>query len=126
MTREKLVGVLWSDRADGHARNSLRQALVALRRDLAEVDPSPILIEGDSLAIDPKGVSVDVSAFERLAATTEADDLRRAGEIYAGDLLDGIAVHDPGFEEWVAMERNRLRQLAITAVHRLVGSLVGF
>jgi len=125
VTREKLVGILWSDRADGHARNSLRQALVALRRDLAGVDPSPLLIEGDSLAIDPMAVSVDVSAFERLAATTEVDDLRHAAGMYAGDLLDGIAVHDRGFEEWLAVERNRLRLMAITALDQLAGSLSG-
>jgi TolB-like protein len=31
--------------------------------------------------------------------------------LYRGDLLDGIAVRDPAFEDWLLVERERLRQL---------------
>src|SRR5262249_47987700 len=31
--------------------------------------------------------------------------------LYRGDLLDGIGVHDPAFEEWLLIERQRLRHL---------------
>ena len=64
-SREKLVGLLWSDRGDAQARSSLRQA-VALRRDLAEADPGISIAKGDTVAIAPSAISTDVAKFERI------------------------------------------------------------
>src|SRR5262249_13620073 len=50
-TRDKLTGLLWSDRGDEQARNSLRQALTELGRILADVDPSPLVKGRDTLAL---------------------------------------------------------------------------
>src|SRR5262245_54214626 len=69
-TRERLTGLLWSDRADEQARNSLRQALVSLRKDFAALDADPLLLTGDRVGLDPKAVSVDVVEF--LAASASA------------------------------------------------------
>jgi TolB-like protein len=119
-TREKLAGLLWSDREDTQARGSLRQALVALRRDLDETDQAPLIFEGDAVAIAPSSVSTDIAEFERLAASTVADDLRQAAELYEGDLMDGIAVQDPAFEDWLSIERSRLRDIATSILERLI------
>src|SRR5215510_4686551 len=54
--RDRLVGLLWSERDDEHARNSLRQALVALRRDLNGVGSSPLVVADDAVALDPSRV----------------------------------------------------------------------
>ena len=43
-SREKLIGILWSDSGSQHARNNLRQVLFGLRRDLASV---PLLLQTD-------------------------------------------------------------------------------
>src|SRR5215469_16725759 len=120
LTREKLVGLLWSDRGDSHGRNSLRQNLVLLRRDLAGVNPRPVVFDGDTLTLDTNIVEVDVAKFERLATSTVAADLQQAAATYAGDLLDGISISDLAFDEWVSTERSRLRDVAISALGRLV------
>ena len=39
---------------------------------------------------------------------------------YVGDLLEGFAVRDPAFEEWLRDERQRYRELAIAALKKLV------
>src|SRR5215471_13717931 len=49
--REKLVALLWSDRAEEQARASLRQVLAELRRGLDE--PSPLRTEHDAVSLDP-------------------------------------------------------------------------
>src|SRR5262245_17131665 len=49
--REKLMALLWSDRAEEQARASLRQALADLRRVLGE--PSPLRTEHDAVGLDP-------------------------------------------------------------------------
>lgn len=44
----------------------------------------------------------------------------RAIDLYRGDLLEGLSVREPAFEEWLAAERERLRDLAVEALARLL------
>src|SRR5215469_845006 len=68
LTREKLISLLWSDRGQTQARNSLRQALAALRRDLDGIEPRPLTVDGDTVVLDGSALSTDIAAFEELAA----------------------------------------------------------
>jgi TolB-like protein/Tfp pilus assembly protein PilF len=119
-TRDKLVGLLWSDRADVQARNSLRQALTEIGKAFGATEPSPLIKARDTLALDPATMEVDALVFEQLAASDATSDLRRAAALYAGDLLDGLDTRDAAFEEWLAAERQRLRTLAATALKKLL------
>src|SRR5262250_1270562 len=69
LTREKLISLLWSDRGEAQARNSLRQALAALRRDLGGIEPPPLTVNGDTVIAHGSAVPTDVAAFEELAAS---------------------------------------------------------
>jgi DNA-binding SARP family transcriptional activator len=80
-TREHLATLLWGDRFDEQARNSLRQALYTLRKAVGES-----VVLGD----------------ERLSL---ADGLL---VVEAGDtLLDGFTAGAEGFDNWLAAERQR-------------------
>src|SRR5688500_4719531 len=81
-SREKLAALLWSDRGDKQAHSSLRQALVELGRAFEAIQLSPLIKRQDTIAIDPAAVEVDALAFERLAASDDADDLRNAAILY--------------------------------------------
>jgi TolB-like protein len=120
LPRDKLTGLLWSDRAEQQARSSLRQALFTLRRDLAGIEPIPLILEGDAIAIDASAASSDVGTFERLAASSTVDDMRQAAAVYGGDLLDSVMVQDQAFDEWLSVERSRLREIAIGVLSRLL------
>ena len=109
LSRDKLTGMLWSDRGEAQARSSLRQALLTLRRDLAGIEPAPLIFEGDAVGIDASVTSSDVTAFERLAASKAIDDLRQAVALYGGDFLDGIAARDQAFDDWLSVERTIAR-----------------
>src|SRR6185312_9678321 len=117
-TRDKIAALLWSDRGNAHARNSLRQVLVALRRDLADVAAKTLVIDGDLLAVDLTRLDVDAIAVERLLAEDRAEDLRELLRLYRGDLLDSFAIPDTAFEEWLGGERSRYREAVIAAIHR--------
>jgi adenylate cyclase len=125
LPREKLVNLLWSDRGDAQARGSLRQALVTLRRDLEGIDPPPLLFERDTIAGDAAAISSDVGEFQWLAASSAPEDLRQAATLYEGELLDGLAIRDAAFEEWLSGERDRLREIAITVLDRLAALSTG-
>jgi TolB-like protein len=62
----------------------------------------------------------DAVLFEQLLGEGTDDALERATTLYRGDLLDGIAVHDPSFADWLFVERQRLRQAAEDALTRLM------
>src|SRR5262245_461233 len=61
--RDKLASLLWGDTGDEQARQSLRQTLVALRRALPETRPPILVVDRDTLALDPDAVEVDGSVF---------------------------------------------------------------
>ena len=114
--RDKLAALLWGDTADEQARASLRQALFALRKAL----PAGALVsEGESLALDTAAVEVDVGTFERRVGEGTPEALA-AAELYQGDLLAGLAVTEAPFEEWLLGERERLRELALEGLAKLL------
>ena len=117
--RDKLTSLLWGDRGDVQARDSLRHTLVALRKILPE---RPTSLTGDrrAVALDPAAVDVDVVRFETLVKSASAKDLAEAAETYQGDFLEGFVLREPPFEEWLVAERERLRELALGALRRLL------
>src|SRR5215470_12728242 len=118
--RDRLANLLWSDRGDKQARDSLRQALTELRDAFADLNPPPLATHHDTVSIDRAAIDVDALEFERLARSNGADDLRRAAGLYGGDLLDGIGVKDPAFEEWLGGARRHYRELAISVFKKLL------
>jgi TolB-like protein len=119
MSRERLAHLLWGSRADEQARNSLRQALAALRKDVSAAGLSPIAASDSRVRLDPFLTEVDAVEFQRLAVSTETEALRAAAALYRGDLLADLDVASPAFEEWVRAERNRLADLAVHALEKL-------
>ncbi len=110
-SRERLAGLLWSEHGDRQARDSLKQTLVRLRRCLGGADGGVLRADRQSIALDGPAVDVDVLAFERLVGIGTLDLLAQATTIYRGDLLEGITICDPAFEDWLLIERQRLRHL---------------
>jgi TolB-like protein/Tfp pilus assembly protein PilF len=123
--RERLAGMLWSERGDRQARDSLKQSLVRLRRYLDTVDYSALRTDRQSIGLDPNLIGVDTIAFERLVRYDTIDALTQAIALYHGDLLQGIAIHDPVFEDWLLVERQRLRQLFERALSSLMTQALG-
>src|SRR3989442_1697792 len=118
--RGKLSALLWGGIRDESARNSLRQALFGLRKVLVPTSPPALVLEGDTVALDREAVNVDVAEFESLVSSGTPEVLERASGLYRGDLLAGIAVDEPPFEEWLRGERERLRELALETLAKLL------
>ena len=117
--RDKLAALLWGGMAEPQARRGLRQALFMLRKAVG-VEPSAVLIDGETVALDPASVEVDVVEFERLIAEGTPAALERAAGLYHGELLEGLALQEAPFEEWLLAERVRLHELALDALARLL------
>ena len=119
-SRDKLAGLLWSDRGDSQARDSLKQAIFKLRKSLDGVQPPPLVADREFVSLERAAVAVDVAEFEKLIGEGTMEALARAMALYRGDLLDGLDLRDAAFDEWLLMERQRLRDLAREALAKLV------
>ncbi|MCU0493773.1 MAG: tetratricopeptide repeat protein, partial [Chloroflexaceae bacterium] len=130
--RASLAALLWPEQDEQAARHSLSQALFSLRRTIDEDPANPLLLTSrDSVGINPNStIWLDVAEFQQLitpgSATTQR--LAAASDLYCGDFLEGFHSGDSlGFEEWMLLTRERLRQQACEALRQLsaAGSGVG-
>ncbi|MCB1376791.1 MAG: hypothetical protein KDK89_00255 [Alphaproteobacteria bacterium] len=114
-SRERLAGLLWPDRPEMQARQSLRQSLSSLRRFAV-----PILSDGrDLIALGP-GIACDARDFLRHCASQRLEDLRQVVSLHEGALMEDWTGQIKEFEEWLTVERARIAKLATEAVMKLL------
>src|SRR5205823_7517211 len=101
VSREKIASLLWSSTGPDQARQSLRQTLSTLRKELTELSPDAkiLLEENDLLGLDDSLVECDVAAFEPLVAAGTEESLLKASRLYRGDPLDGFQFNDDRFDQ---------------------------
>jgi DNA-binding SARP family transcriptional activator len=114
--RDKLATLLWGERADALAQDSLRHALSAIRRAFAV----SLLGDGQGVALAPDTADVDVARFQEAVSADTPESFERAADLYRGDLLEGLVVDEESFEAWLLVERERLRELVLEALARLL------
>ncbi|RAZ84342.1 alpha/beta hydrolase [Mesorhizobium hawassense] len=119
-SREKLAALLWSLNGEAQARMSLRQAVSSVRKAMSVSGGGRFLTEGANIALHLDDFDFDVARFEALAASPTPEDLEQAVAVYRGDLLDGLGLREEPFEEWLRVERERLRVIAVAALDRLI------
>jgi DNA-binding SARP family transcriptional activator/pimeloyl-ACP methyl ester carboxylesterase len=116
--RERLIGLLWGDRGDKQARHSLSQTLTAIRAAIGGAT-DPFIAERETVAIQPGTIGADVIDLAVLAERDDLDSLRAAADLCRGPLLEGFRIHDAAFDEWLAQERTRFHQLAVSVLTKL-------
>jgi DNA-binding SARP family transcriptional activator len=118
--REKLVALLWDDLPRDRGRSALRQAIFAIRQALDGEGVPGLIVQGDGVALNADAVCVDVGEFERAAGEGQLASLERAARLYGGDFLAGLPLTGKPFEDWLTVERERLREHAIETLARLL------
>ncbi len=142
--RDLLATLLWGEMSEADAKNNLRQVLTNLRK----LVDSHLLVTRDTIGFNLAADYVlDVEAFDRhLRASRDsqssdfqssdsqsdqltkqqAEHLQQAVALYRGDFLAGFFVRDaPEFEEWMLVQRARLHDRALYALHRLTSFQLG-
>ncbi len=119
-SREKLAELLWSNSAEEQARANLRQSLSALRKALNSDGAAYLTTDSDQISLAGPNIELDVALFEQLVAEATPEALKRAAELYKGDLLDGFSLKEDPFEAWARAERERLRHLASDMLTKLI------
>lgn len=126
--REVLAGTLWGKSSRTGSRKNLRQSLWHLQesRPPSAAEPPLLLVGKEWIQVNPRSIWLDVaeleSAYDQVRSTpgevlsdAQAPVLRRAVELYRGDLLEGW------HEEWCVFERERLRAMYLAMLEKLLG-----
>jgi TolB-like protein len=122
LTRTELCALFWPDRPSAHARNSLRQALAAIRKVLSgnTDDAGSMSLQSDleavRLSADPG--AIDVYAFRRGSHQGSRDGWIAAANAYRGDVLAGVELSED-VEQFVTSHRRGLNDQAQAIAERL-------
>ncbi len=113
--RDRVVGLLWPDLDQSHARAALRKAVHAIRSALGD---DVIVSRGDEdIALNAARVTCDAARF---AAAIEASRLAEALDLYDGELMPGFHLAECAeFDRWLEDERAAIRERASGAAWAL-------
>ncbi len=105
---------LWSESGEEQASASLRQALTDVRRSFGPSADKLLISDNFTVSLDLSRVKVD--ALDPTASADQGTDVDSAPE-----LLEGLDIADPEFEDWLTLERQVWRgRLENALVHREV------
>lgn len=114
-SRRHLAFCLWPDLREERARANLRKLYHQLRQALPQPD---LFLVADTQTLQWRADSpfcLDVAEFERAASCPDSvADWQRAIELYGDDLLPNC------YDDWIMLERERLRQMLLNVMERLL------
>jgi len=101
---------LWSESGEEQSSASLRQALTDVRRSLGRLADDLLISDNHTVSLNLGRIQVD--ALDPELAGSGDDDA-------APELLEGLDIGDPEFEDWLTLERQAWRsRLESSAVRR--------
>ena len=117
-SREGLASLLWGERAQTQARNSLSQALYEIRK-LEAASGTPI-VEGEPerVRIIEGAIDSDVDQFASLLR----DNALKAADFHTGEFLDGVDLRDQEFVNWLNSKRAEYQEALSDALRNLASS----
>jgi DNA-binding SARP family transcriptional activator len=116
--RDRLMSLLWADRAETQARNSLNQALYEIRRLETSAGAPFIERETGRIRLNSDSIDCDHLQFDARLGT----DPVNAADLREGDLLEGLDSASPDFADWVASQRTRTVNAWSTALRKFAKS----
>ncbi len=121
-TRDKLVGLLWSETEPARARASLRQSLYELRDAFAAVGFDGLATDTLRVVLDRSRIDVDVWAALDAATKGTPHPALLQSEQPIERLFEDLEMIDPAFRVWLLAKR---QSLADRLVQRLETALRG-
>lgn len=116
--REKLAGMFWPEASDAQARNNLRYTLWQIRKGLSRRDARPeMYLTADKITVTLAVWCDGAEMLRPLNGGSDAESLVRAASLYGGELLPGF------YEDWVVLDRERMRAAFESKVQKLLDVL---
>ena len=117
-SRERLVGLLWSESSEERARASLRQALHEIRNALQSSGFVGFRTDKLAIALDRAQIRVDLIDVLNAALLLERQNA-------LDDVLGDIEMADPLFQTWVVAKRQTIRDQIIRHLENALRAKTG-
>jgi DNA-binding SARP family transcriptional activator len=118
--RARLANLLWGDKEERLARQSLTQAISDIRKGFVGVPDNPLRSNHREVSLDISRFHVDALDLRDLAASNDPKDLEKAIALRVGEFLEGFNVQQDPFEDWLIAERARVNELVTGILRRLL------
>jgi DNA-binding SARP family transcriptional activator len=115
-TRERLVGLLWSESDEYRARASLRQVLHELRETFLEAGYEGLQIEKMLVELERDRLHVDLWEALREAEAQHAHPALMSAPGLMQTLLEGLDDIDPSFRVWLLAKRQTFHDRILRAL----------
>ncbi|HUB98004.1 MAG TPA: BTAD domain-containing putative transcriptional regulator, partial [Stellaceae bacterium] len=115
-TRERLVGLLWSESGEAQARAVLRQVIRELRGVFVHAGSNGLRINAHEIGFDKDSVEVDVWSIIRAVEVGEVHSMLLAQPHLTDELMTGLEDLDPAFRVWLLAKRHSLRDRLLRAL----------
>ncbi|HJU30713.1 MAG TPA: BTAD domain-containing putative transcriptional regulator [Hyphomicrobiaceae bacterium] len=112
-TRERLIGLLWSETEDGKARASLRQLLHCLREALGKAGVQGIVADKVYVGLNEALFTTDLDELMANVDRGGPEHQLFGDGSFAESFLRGYDDVDPAFGSWLAIKRENVRQALI-------------
>jgi predicted ATPase/DNA-binding SARP family transcriptional activator len=119
-TREYLASLLWPRSGEEQARASLRQELAILRKTLHVGNQQLLEARTEAIKLRRDLFSIDCYNLEKWATSEDYADTLKIPKVYQGELAAGLNIRSAPFDDWVWLERQRLQDLAITGLEKIL------
>ena len=130
VSRGKLSQILWSHTDQAHASMNLRQSLARIRKFQEQYELN--LIQGDATyvylnlsQVKAELLSIDLLDYINIAHKGGIEAVLGLCELYNGDLLNQNEPQNSDFDDWLDIERVRLRDDLITMLLAMVNRPTG-
>ena len=114
-TRERIVGLLWSESEETQARAVLRQVIRETREILSGFGAPAVRISPYDIGFEPGVLEVDVFDVVRAAEAGEVHPLLLDRPHLSDDLMAGLEDLDSAFRVWLLAKRHSLRDRVSSA-----------
>jgi DNA-binding SARP family transcriptional activator/Tfp pilus assembly protein PilF len=121
--REIVSELLWPDRGEKQARNSLKQELYVLRRDGFGVE-DVIATHDNALSLPPDRIACDVHELRALVLSGAQTSWQAIDGLYRAPLLSGFSPVSSEFDSFLASMRRALEGDVLCALGRLADDAV--
>ena len=112
-SRERLIGLFWSEAPEERARASLRQALHEIRNALVPTGFDGFRTDKLVVGLDRTRVRVDLIDVLKDAEGGSAHPLLLKQQNLVDDILAEVESSDPAFQTWVLARRQTIRDQLI-------------
>ena len=115
-TRERLVGLLWSETDEERARGSLRQTLRELRVLFLEAGYEGFRTDRLAIEFDPQTIDVDLWTVLREAEAGQAHPILLNRPHLIETMLEGFEDLDPSYRVWLLAKRQTIHGRLLRAL----------